>query len=547
MAPCESVLHGGGICRYHPDPLEIFSRRFFRIKLFLFIKRRLCVARTLHKIQLCAIVALLSALCLAHSVQAQSPGVAAAAPQSGESNIPPAWNGQPGNVPYSNLPGAPVQPISPTRPASWPGAPLEYANPSATANPAAPVNSPASAAPAAQTLSPGVAPGSPLQMLPPVTSDASSAGTAAGGMLNPNAAAAASSMAMIPPSGDQMKSPQVLPGPREEYEDGRIVATVGTIPILAGDVRAMINQRILEKIATAPSPQEMPPPEEMKEFYAMYMRPMLKSMVESKMIVNDAKQTIPATAFPKIEGEMNQVFDKEQVPKLMKAYKAANQHELDEKLRTGGSSLDWERRSFMEMMIGSEWLKQQVKEKNPPPADVIGYYEQHLQDYSFPAQVRWEELMVSFDKVPDKAAAHAQIAQMGNQVMQGAPFADVAKQSSQGPTAYKGGDYDWTTQGSLAAKVLDENLFKLPVGSLSPILESDRGFHIIRVVERKNAGKKSFEDTQGDIKKQLKEEDRVKQLKKYLADLHDKTPIHTVYDDQPGGLDGPPKQEEHHF
>jgi len=339
-----------------------------------------------------------------------------------------------------------------------------------------------------------------------------------------------------------MQSLQVLPGPRQDYEDGKIVATVGTLPILAGDVRAMINQAIHNKMISAP------PPGQEKELYEAAMRPVLKQMAEMKLVVNDAKQTIPAQALGKIENEVNRDFDKNQIPKLMESYHAANQHELDEALRAAGSSLDWERRSFFEQNMFHGWLQQQIKDDQQISlADVLGYYEQHLPDYEYPAQARWEELMVSFDQFPDKTAAYAAIAQLGNQVMQGAPLAEVAKRSSQGPTADQGGAYDWTTQGSLACKALDENLFKLPIGSLSTIIESDRGFHIIRVVERKDAGRKSFEDTQGDIKKQLKDENRKKQLDKYLSDLRKKTPIHSVFDDQPGGLDGPPKVVEHNF
>jgi parvulin-like peptidyl-prolyl isomerase len=282
--------------------------------------------------------------------------------------------------------------------------------------------------------------------------------------------------------------------------------------------------------------------------YHAAMRPVLKQMVEMKLVINDAKQTIPAAGLTKLEGELNREFDKAEMPKLMESYHAANQHELDETLRKAGSSMDWERQAFRERNIYFGWRQQQVKgDEVVPLSSVIGYYQEHLLDYEYPAQARWEELMVSFDRVPDKAAAYAAIAQMGNQLMQGTPWAELAKAASQGPTSDKGGAYDWTTQGSLACKALDEALFKLPIGSLSQIIESDQGFHIIRVVERKPAGRKSFEDAQADIKKQLKEDNRKKQLDKYLSELHKKTPVWTVFSDQPGGLDGLKQEEEHHF
>jgi hypothetical protein len=346
----------------------------------------------------------------------------------------------------------------------------------------------------------------------------------------------------VPSASSDMQSLQVLPGPRQDFDDGRVVATVGSVPVLAGDVRGMINQAIRNKMIPEP-------PEGQEEMlYRMAMRPVLKQMVEMKLVINDAKQTIPAAGLGKIEQEMNREFDKTEIPRLMEMYKVSNQHELDEELRKTGSSLDWERRSFFDRNLYLGWRQQQVKgDEVVPLANVIGYYQEHLPDYEFPAQARWEEVMVSFDNFPDKSAAYAAIAQAGNQLMQGAPFADVAKSASQGATSDKGGAYDWTTQGSLACKALDEALFTLPVGALSQIIESNRGFHVIRVVERKAAGKKSFEDAQVDIKKQLKEDTRKKQTEKYLAELHKKTPVWTIFSDQPGGLDGPKQEEEHHF
>lgn len=351
-------------------------------------------------------------------------------------------------------------------------------------------------------------------------------------------------MAGATPANSNMQSMQVLPGPRQDFDEGKVVATVGSVPILAGDVLGTINQAIRSKMIPEPPVGQ----EEM--FYRMAMRPVLKQMVEMKLVINDAKQTIPAAGLGKIETEMNREFDKGEIPNLMKTYNVTSQHDLDEALRKTGSSLDWERRSYFERNLYLGWRQQQVKgDEVVPLADVIGYYQQHLTDYEFPAKARWEEIMVSFDRFPDKAAAYSAIAQMGNQLMQGAPFGDLAKSASQGPTSDKGGAHDWTTKGSLACKALDDALFTLPVGSLSQIIESDRGFHIIRVVERKEAGRKSFEETQGDIKKQIREENRRKQMEKYLAELHKKTPVWTIFSDQPGGLDGPkqPQEDEHHF
>ena len=105
--------------------------------------------------------------------------------------------------------------------------------------------------------------------------------------------------------------------------------------------------------------------------------------------------------------------------------------------------------------------------------------------------------MVRIDKYPSKAEAYAALARMGTQVvLAGRPLAEVAKAQSDGLTAGNGGQRDWTTKGSLVAEELDRALFGLPIGQLSPILESNSGFHIIRVIERQDAMRTPFADAQ---------------------------------------------------
>ena len=106
----------------------------------------------------------------------------------------------------------------------------------------------------------------------------------------------------------------------------------------------------------------------------------------------------------------------------------------------------------------------------------------------------------------------------------------VATRLSQGPTADQGGKHDWTNQGSLVSEVLDNAIFTLPPGRLSRILEDDRGFHIVRVVERKEAGRVPFEEAQVEIRDKIKEQRRDEQVKKYLDKLKRETYVWNLFD-----------------
>jgi parvulin-like peptidyl-prolyl isomerase len=122
---------------------------------------------------------------------------------------------------------------------------------------------------------------------------------------------------------------------------------------------------------------------------------------------------------------------------------------------------------------------------------------------------------------------------MGNEVyLGGAPLWAVAKRSSHGVTAGDGGQFDGTSQGSLRSKVLDAAIFTLPLNQLSSVLEDEDGFHIVRVLERRDAGRTPFETCQGEIKEKLKKEHVDQQKAAYLADLRERTPVWTVFDEE---------------
>jgi hypothetical protein len=155
-----------------------------------------------------------------------------------------------------------------------------------------------------------------------------------------------------------------------------------------------------------------------------------------------------------------------------------------------------------------------------------------LQDFTTPARAQWEELMARYSKYPTRAAAHDAIAQMGNQVWAGTPWAQVARTGSDGPTAAEGGPRPWTSQGALTCQALDAALFTLPLGQLSPIVEGDNGYHIVRVINREAEAVKPFLEAQVDIKKKIAEQRSQKQFREYLAKLEARTPVWTIFDDR---------------
>ena len=77
----------------------------------------------------------------------------------------------------------------------------------------------------------------------------------------------------------------------------------------------------------------------------------------------------------------------------------------------------------------------------------------------------------------------------------------------------------------MASETLDQAIFTLPVGRLSDRLEDNEGFHIVRVIERTEAGRVPFEQAQVDIKETLRKEHIKSQITAYVAKLKQEIPV----------------------
>lgn len=140
--------------------------------------------------------------------------------------------------------------------------------------------------------------------------------------------------------------------------------------------------------------------------------------------------------------------------------------------------------------------------------DVRSYYEQNAARLSGPEERRASHILISVAKTApaaerDKARAQAQA--LLEQVRK-APesFAALARKHSQDPgSARNGGDLDYFGRGAMV-KPFEDAAFALNKGEISDLVESDFGFHIIRVTGIKAPKRKSFEELRASLEEDLK-------------------------------------------
>jgi len=141
-------------------------------------------------------------------------------------------------------------------------------------------------------------------------------------------------------------------------------------------------------------------------------------------------------------------------------------------------------------------------------AEIKKYYDEHQPEFGTQEQRQASHILIKVAaQAPDaeKQAAKAKAEQVLQQVKQSpGKFEDLAKQYSQDPgSAAKGGDLGLFARGMMV-KPFEDAAFQLKQGEISGLVQSDFGFHIIKLISINPAKLQALNDVKSEITQKLK-------------------------------------------
>lgn len=168
-------------------------------------------------------------------------------------------------------------------------------------------------------------------------------------------------------------------------------------------------------------------------------------------------------------------------------------------------------------------------------AEIKAYYDANTDKFAEAEQVKASHILVKVDASADKAtkdAAKKKITDLLGKLKKGADFATLAKENSDCPSKAQGGDLGFFGHGQMV-KPFEEAAFTLPVGKISDVIETQFGFHIIKVTEKKPAKKQTFEEAKKTIAEQFKQEQMQKVVRENIDKLRAAAKIEILIKDLP--------------
>ncbi|HTQ62629.1 MAG TPA: peptidylprolyl isomerase [Candidatus Solibacter sp.] len=136
-----------------------------------------------------------------------------------------------------------------------------------------------------------------------------------------------------------------------------------------------------------------------------------------------------------------------------------------------------------------------------PDSQLEAQYKANIQQYQVPNRVHVEHiLLLTVGKTDAEVEEIKKRAEdILKQVKKGANFEDLAKKYSEDPgTKDKGGDLGWIVQGQTVPE-FEKVAFSLPKGSISDLVKTQYGFHIIKIIDKETAHTKSFDEVKDSI------------------------------------------------
>ena len=245
-------------------------------------------------------------------------------------------------------------------------------------------------------------------------------------------------------------------------------------------------------------------------------RQILNQMIDEKLINQEAERLKIEITEKEVALASQEVRDRSQL----------TEKQFEQALAEDGMTMESYQKQLRDEMKKMRLIDQEVKAKvHVTKKEIDEYYKAHKDDYNAPPEARLQQILLL---IPVDATSQEveQIRERAEQIhaaiKQGEDFNAMVKNYSQDATAATGGDMGVFRQGELFS-ALDDAAFTLMVGEVSSVIQTPKGFHIIRVLDKVDRRQMTDEEKRDEIDALLYNQKVEDAIKKWIKELKKKS------------------------
>ncbi len=332
----------------------------------------------------------------------------------------------------------------------------------------------------------------------PATAEAESE---AAPVVAPAAEAAAPAELALPVAGEEMAAPVAIVEPALSAEEAAVVvAKVNGQDITEGEIQKVLG--LFKKQMGA-----RVPPDQMEAALPRIRERIVEELVMRQiMLAEVAKQGISLSdsEFAEIKNELAA-----ELPPgtTLETYMA----------ETGTTEAEMREQMAVRKMI---MAKADAIEK-PTDEEIQAFYDENKEGFSQGETVTASHILIKVDPTDDeatKAAKRARIEDLRKQALEGADFAELATANSDCPSASAGGDLGSFGRGQMVPE-FEDAAFSQATGSVGDVVETQFGYHLIKVTEHQEAKAIDFNEAKTRIRDILYSQKQQDAVKDYVENL----------------------------
>ena len=155
---------------------------------------------------------------------------------------------------------------------------------------------------------------------------------------------------------------------------------------------------------------------------------------------------------------------------------------------TSGGEMGWRNLADLPSLFADALKNKKKGYISPPLKSGSGFYILKLEDkrgdlVRFEDQWNVRHILMMTTKLRDETFTKKELEEVRKRVLDGEDFSLLAKEFSEDPgSASRGGDLDWLSRGK-TAPAFEKMMLESPVGEISPVFESEFGFHFLQVLD----------------------------------------------------------------
>ena len=155
---------------------------------------------------------------------------------------------------------------------------------------------------------------------------------------------------------------------------------------------------------------------------------------------------------------------------------------------SSGGEMGWRNLADLPSLFADALKNKKKGYISPPLKGGSGYYILKLEDkrgdlVRFEDQWNVRHILMMTTKLRDETFTKKELEEVRARVLDGEDFSLLAKEYSEDPgSASRGGDLDWLSLGK-TAPAFEKMMLESPVNEISPVFESEFGFHFLQVLD----------------------------------------------------------------